>query len=50
MEPLTEPPEEGEGDDSVNRGEEVEIVTAVDFEYADDLQEADVDEDELDDA
>jgi hypothetical protein len=47
---LDKPPEEPEGDDSVNRPDEAEIVTAVDFEDADDLQEADVDEDELDDA
>ena len=49
-EPLTEPPEEGEGDDSTNRPDDVEVVTAVDFEEADELTEADVDEDELDDS
>ena len=46
--PLEEPPEVEEGDDSVNKPPETEIVTVVDFEDADDLEEEDVEDDEDD--
>lgn len=42
--PLEEPPEVEEGDDSVNKPADAEIVTVVDFEDADELEEDDVED------